>query len=157
MIKSAIWRGREGWWIYSLISTWAIIVLQAFTSSMSRRHRWITNGGSLNLLPGDELMGDYLNETVLSDLPLDQSIRRGLEIREGWRRWTMRLYLSLVLLCAFYGFLSLLLPRPPYYPLIIILLPFASAYFLARTWMEGSRRPAPRRRPLILSPLSYMA
>ena len=155
MIKSASW--RRPWWIYSLLSTFVLMALQALTSSLSRRHRWIFDGSGVNLLPEDELMGAYLNETALGNPPLDQSIMRGLEFRERWRRWTMRLYLIFVLLCALYGVLSLLLPRPPYYPLIIILLPFISAYFLARIWMENSKRPAPQRTPLGLYPLSYTA
>jgi len=157
MIKSTLWRGRSSWWIYSLLSAFVLMALQALTSSLSRRHRWIFDGSGVNLLPEDELMGAYLNETALGDPPLDQSIMRGLEFRERWRRWTMRLYLIFVLLCALYGILSLLLPRPPYYPLVIILLPFISAYFLARIWMEDSRRSAPQHRPLGLYPLSYMA
>lgn len=155
MIKSASW--RRPWWIYSLLSAFVLMALQALTSSLSRRHRWIFDGSSVNLLPEDELMGAYLNETALGDPPLDQSIMRGLEFRERWRRWTMRLYLIFVLLCALYGILSLLLPRPPYYPLIITLLPFISAYFLARIWIEDTRRSAPQHRPLGLYPLSYTA
>jgi len=151
------WRGLNPWWIYSLLLISIVIFLQILTSSLSRRQRWIVGEDSVNLLPGVELVGEELGETSLGHPPLDASIRRGLEIRERWRRWTVHLYLSQILLCALSGLLCLLLSRPAYYPLVVALLPFVSAYFLARTWRGETRRPAPRSRPLGLSPLLYMA
>lgn len=157
MLAYTALRERTPWWFYSLISTSIIMTLQAFTSSMSRKRSWLVEGITVNPLTEDELIGDYLRGLTFEQPPLDVSIRKRLKIRERWRRWTVRLYISLVLLCALSGFLSLLLPRPTYYPLIVTLIPFASAYFLARTWKGGSRRRPPLSRPLGLSQLLYMA
>jgi len=121
-----------------LLGLFTLFLLQIFTSQRSRRYIWIEE--RIEAL-GDVLSGDELPQNILEPRPLESAgleapLKRYKERYEAWSIWTTRIYITITLSSAGAAFISLVLPCPPYFVLLLIGMSFASAYIFSRTWRK---------------------
>jgi len=136
---SADLRFPANWWVYPISIGSALLALEIAASQMSRRYLWLMERKEAlsNALNWNAIPTNPLDESPLHAEGLDASFRRRVESDERWVGWTTRLYVSMVLVTAISGFLSVALRSPFWYPLFLFLMPFVGAYFLWRSWQQG--------------------
>lgn len=134
---SALLRYSLSWWAYSLLVLLALFLLEIIASMKSIRYIWLEESEEelSNIITGNELPRDELELNPIESTGL-VSLRRYRQRYEVWSRWTTRIYITIVLCCAGVGFLSLSLPKPFYFGLILWGVPFAGAYIFARSWRK---------------------
>jgi hypothetical protein len=122
------------WWALSLISLWVLLAAVAFASQVTRYHRSIL----LKLRRPTEF-ATTLADTPLPTTPLLSSSLRGdtRKVRRldlFWSSITTKLTVVLIFTSAATGVLTLVLPRPAWVPLMIVVMPFLGAWFANRAW-----------------------
>ena len=129
-------RSNPSWWACYLLAITALLMLETVTSHKSRRYLWVEEKEEdlTNILPGNEVPQNTLELNPIESVGLQATMKRYKERYEAWSRWTTRIYIMLVLLSVGAGTLSLFLPRPFYFNLVVIVVPFAGAFLLARTF-----------------------
>jgi len=133
---SALPRSNPSWWACYLLAITALFLLETVTSHKSRRYLWVEEKEEdlTNILPGNEVPQNALELNPMESTGLQATMKRYKERHEAWSRWTTRIYIMLVLLSVSAGTLSLFLPRPFYFSLLVIVVPFVGAFLLARTF-----------------------
>jgi len=129
-------RPRPEWWPYSLFALFSLFVLEIIASLKSIRKVWREAPGDpyTNTIPDTSLTGNVLETDSLESTGLEAHLQRYEVHDEVWGSRTTRLYVVIVMYCAVVGLLSRPLPKPFWFGIILWGMPFASAYFLARSW-----------------------
>jgi hypothetical protein len=133
-------------WRMSLVLSWALLAEIAFASQATRYHRSIVTRLRRPIAFARTLAHTPVSMTPLVYSPVSAETRRGKRLDLFWSSITTHLTIALILACVVGGVLSLVLPRPPWFPLMIVTMPFLGAWFTNRAWEqeeEGTAQSAP--------------
>jgi hypothetical protein len=124
------------WWSITSIILWLLLGVTAFASQTTRYYRQLriklSRGTTFRtLLPGTPLL-----TTPIPISPLRAETRNVGRLDTFWSGVTTRLVVVFLFADAASGVLSLLLPRPPWFPLMIVTMLFLGAWLANRAW-EG--------------------
>jgi len=122
------------WWVVSLVSLSFLLAAIAFASQATRYHRRILLKSRRPTAFATTLVGTSLPTTPLASSPLRDETRKVRRLDLFWSSMTTKLTIALVFACVASGALTLVLPRPAWFPLMIVIMPFLGAWFANRAW-----------------------
>ena len=108
----------------------------AFASQATRYHRSVIARLRRPTAFAAALANMPVSTTPLVHSPVGAEPRRVGRLDLFWSSVTTDLTVALILACAAGGVLSLVLPRPTWFPLMIVTMPFLGVWFTNRAWEQ---------------------
>jgi hypothetical protein len=105
----------------------------AFASQATRYRHSIIAGPTMFAAASTNMP---VSTTPLVYSPVSAEAHRVERFDQFWSSATTSLTIVLILACAACGVLSLVLPRPTWFPLVIVTMPFLGVWFANRAWEQ---------------------
>lgn len=122
------------WWVVSFITLWLLLAAITFASQAARYHRRTLVKLRRPTAFATTLVYTSLPATPLASSPLRDETRKVRRLDLFWSSITTKLTIALLFACAASGALTLVLPRPAWFPLMIVVMPFFGVWFANRAW-----------------------
>jgi hypothetical protein len=134
-------------WVVTLVTSWVLLAVIAFASQATRYQRSIIARLRRPTAFAAALAYMPVSTTQLAFSPVGAETWRVGRLDLFWSSVTTDLTIALILACAAGGALTLVLPRPTWFPLMIVSMPFLGVWFANRAW-EQEEEVTAQSRPL---------